>query len=93
MIFFFLQYSITFNASFLLTGDYEDLDEREFQRRQSIHMELKNSWKLGLVLAILSGIFFTATSIMIQYFQVPAMEIFLVRSIFQVIILILFKVA
>lgn len=60
------------------------LDECEIQRRQSIQQDLRKSWRLGLFLAVLSGIFFTATSIMVQYFKVPAMEIFLVRSIFQV---------
>ena len=67
-------------------SDYEDLDEcSEIQRRRlSIQHELKNSWKLGLFLAILSGIFFTASSIMIQYFNVMAMGIFLIRSVLQV---------
>ncbi len=61
--------------------------EVEISRRQSMHQELQNSWRLGIFLAVLSGIFFTATSIMVQYFAVPAMEIFLVRSIFQSIIM------
>ena len=64
-------------------SDYEDLDDCEIRRRRSEN-ELSNSWRLGLFLAILSGIFFTASSIMIQYFKVSAMEIFLIRSILQV---------
>ena len=68
-------------------SDYDDLDECEIQRRLSVNQDLKNSWKLGLFLAVLSGIFFTATSIMVQYFKVPAMEIFLVRSLFQAIVM------
>ena len=64
------------------------LEQHEFQRRQSI-AELRNrgwinSWKVGLFLAILSGILFTATNILIQYFNVEALEIFLIRSILQV---------
>ena len=67
-------------------SDYEDLDEcSEIQRRRhSIQYELKKSWKLGLFLAILSGIFFTASSVMIQYFMVESMGIFLIRSVLQV---------
>ena len=64
--------------------EYESLDECDIQRRQSVSVGLKQKWKFGIVIALLSGIFFTVTSIMIQYFQVNATELLLVRSIFQV---------
>ena len=64
--------------------EYEDIDGCE-SRRQSINSEFRHhNWKFGLIMALLSGVFFTATSIMIQFFQVNATELLLVRSIFQV---------
>jgi hypothetical protein len=53
-------------------------------RRQSFNVELIRSWRIGLTLAIASGLLFTATNFLIQYFAVEALEILLVRSLFQV---------
>lgn len=68
--------------------EYEDLDSScdLRSRRQSLAEEFRqqHTWKFGLIMALLSGVFFTATSIMIQFFQVNATELLLVRSIFQV---------
>ena len=52
--------------------------------RNTLQEQLRKSWKLGLFLAMASGVLFTGNNCMIQYFQVDPLEILLVRSLFQV---------
>lgn len=47
----------------------------------------RQEWKLGLVLAGISGILFTANNFLIQYFEVDSLEMLLVRSVVQVVVL------
>ena len=54
-------------------------------RRNTLQEQLRKSWKLGLFLALASGVLFTGNNCMIQYFQVDPLEILLVRSLFQVL--------
>ena len=42
------------------------------------------SWALGVMLATLSGFIFTANNFLIQYYEIGALEILLVRSALQV---------
>lgn len=42
------------------------------------------SWALGVTLATISGFIFTANNFLIQYYEIPALEILLVRSALQV---------
>lgn len=44
-------------------------------------------WRLGLFLAVVSGLLFTANNFLIQYFSIEALEILLVRSVVQSIVL------
>ena len=57
---------------------------KTFFRRNTLQEQLRKSWKLGLFLALASGVLFTGNNCMIQYFQVDPLEILLVRSLFQV---------
>ena len=64
---------------------YENLDDVDIlTRRESLTVQLRKSWRLGLFLALLSGVLFTGNNFLIQYFQVEPFEILLVRSLFQV---------
>ena len=44
-------------------------------------------WRLGISLAVVSGLLFTGNNFMIQYYDVNAFEILLVRSVLQTIVL------
>ena len=57
---------------------------KNIYRRNTLQEQLRKSWKLGLFLALASGVLFTGNNCMIQYFQVDPLEILLVRSLFQV---------
>ena len=64
---------------------YENLDDIDLlTRRESLTVQLRKSWRLGLFLALLSGVLFTGNNFLIQYFHVEPFEILLVRSLFQV---------
>ena len=45
------------------------------------------SWLLGWVLAILSGILFTANNFLVKYYTIEAVEMLLVRSCLQTILM------
>jgi drug/metabolite transporter (DMT)-like permease len=47
----------------------------------------RSEWRSGLVLAVISGILFTGNNFFIQYFEVNGLEILLVRSVIQSIIM------
>ncbi|TRY71642.1 hypothetical protein TCAL_03122 [Tigriopus californicus] len=47
----------------------------------------RQEWKLGLALAGISGVLFTANNFLIQYFEVDSLEMLLVRSVVQVVVL------
>merc|ERR1712141_232228 len=67
---------------------YEDLDDIEsLSRRYSLRERLQKSWKFGVFLAMTSGVLFTGNNCLIQYFKVDPLELLLVRSTFQAIIL------
>ena len=56
------------------------------------HLEDSNQtgdiqWRLGLFLAVVSGLLFTANNFLIQYFRIEALEILLVRSVVQSVVL------
>ena len=44
-------------------------------------------WRLGLALAVISGLLHTATNFFVQYFGVNAVEVLLVRSVVQTLVL------
>ena len=46
-----------------------------------------HAWKFGLVLVSLSGILHTANNFLIQFFEVDALELLLVRSAAQAVVL------
>ena len=45
---------------------------------------MRFSWALGVTLATISGFIFTANNLLIQYYEIGALEILLVRSALQV---------
>ena len=49
--------------------------------------ECNRKWRIGICLAVLSGVLFTATNFLIQYYDVNAFEILMVRSVLQTVIL------
>ena len=84
---FLVKYQVL--TSTLHTIDEEHPDDLEsggqHEGQDSINVQVIRSWRVGLFLALASGILFTSTNFMIQYFEVEALEILLVRSIFQVL--------
>ena len=44
-------------------------------------------WRIGLTLALTSGLLFTANNFLIQYYEVDPLEMLLVRSVIQSIVL------
>ena len=45
-----------------------------------------NSWLLGSLLAILSGILFTANNFLVKYYTIEAVDMLMVRSCLQTIL-------
>merc|ERR1712141_584887 len=70
------------------THGYEEIgDFDSLSRRNSLRERLRKSWKFGVFLAMTSGVLFTGNNCLIQYFKVDPLELLLVRSTFQAIIL------
>merc|ERR1711993_185689 len=70
------------------THGYEEIgDFDSLSRRNSLRERLRKSWKFGVFLAMTSGVLFTGNNCLIQYFKVNPLELLLVRSTFQAIIL------
>ena len=67
-----------FSRNETLSSGYTEIGENDTSRR---------SWKIGLIMAILSGVLCTASNFFVQYFQVDAIEMLLVRSGLQSIVL------
>ena len=54
-------------------------------RNNSVYMRMQRcSLQIGVILATLSGFFFTANNFLVQFFEIGAFEMLLVRSVVQV---------
>ena len=71
--------AILSNNEICLSG-YVEIEDSEIKTS-------RRSWKIGLTLAIISGVLCTASNFFVQYFNVDAIEMLLVRSGLQSIVL------
>jgi len=66
----------------------EEQEEQEQQEEQEIvQQSLTRSWLLGWLLAVLSGILFTSNNFLVKYFTLEAVEVLMVRSSLQTLLM------